>query len=56
MPVVGSTTLQPGEESTLTIPGHAMEGRHRLQVTVESNDPIEPQKKLYFNFEMMAEQ
>jgi uncharacterized membrane protein len=47
---VGSTTLQPGEESTLSIEtapaGGHMLGAHLFEITVKSNDPVEPEKKL----------
>jgi uncharacterized membrane protein len=47
---VGSTTLQPGEESTLSIEtapaGAHMSGAHLFEITVRSNDPVEPEKKL----------
>ena len=55
-PAVGSATLQPGEESTLSIEtapadGHLV-GSHLFEITVESNDPVEPEKilrlKAYF--------
>ncbi len=52
-PVVDSKTLQPGEESTLLIkdtahPGGGMhKGPHEFEITVKSNDPVEPEKKLY---------
>ncbi len=55
-PVVGSRTLQPGGESTLTIPEHHMEGRHIFEITVKSNDPVEPEKKIYFKFEIVLEE
>ena len=55
-PVVGSTTLQPGEESTLLIgtTAHHGEGPHEFEITVKSNDPVEPEKKLYLtvNFQV----
>lgn len=50
IPVVGATTLQPGEESTLLIGEtvHHGTGSHQFEITVKSNDPVEPEKKLYF--------
>ena len=58
MPVVGSTTLQPGEESTLVVgqtQHHGM-GPHEFEIIVKSNDPVEPEKKLYLtvNFQRNA--
>lgn len=50
---MGSTTLEPGEEGTLTIPEHNHEGKHLFEITMESNDPVEPRKKIYFSFETM---
>ncbi len=49
IPVVGATTLQPGEESTLLIgeTAHHGTGSHQFEITVKSNDPVEPEKKLY---------
>ncbi len=47
---MGSTTLQLGEESTLSIEtapaGGHMTGAHLFEITVRSNDPVEPEKKL----------
>lgn len=47
---MGSTTLQPDEESTLSIEtapaGAHMSGAHLFEITVRSNDPVEPEKKL----------
>ncbi len=40
--VVGSTTLQPGETTNLTVTlhmGKGMGGKHLFEVTVNSNDP-----------------
>lgn len=51
MPVVGSTTLQPGEVSTVTIAEHPRTGPHILEVTVESNDPEEAEKKIYIRLD-----
>ena len=47
--------LQPGEESTITLPKHIMEDPHLYEVTVETNDPMEPVKKLYLRFEAIPE-
>ena len=49
IPVVGPRTLQPGEESTILIgeTAHRSAGLHEFEITVESNDPVEPEKKLY---------
>ena len=47
---MGSTTLQPGEQSTLFIEtapaGGHMSGAHLFEITVKSNDPVEQEKKL----------
>jgi hypothetical protein len=48
--------LQPGEESTITIPAHTMEDPHLFEITVESNDPAEPVKKLHLRFEVIPEE
>ncbi len=57
--VVGSTTLQPGEESNIIIDnyvmGHYMEGIHLFEITVKSNDPIEPEKKLRLEIDYVLE-
>jgi hypothetical protein len=48
---VSSTTLEPGEEGTLLIgeePHHGA-GWHEFEIIVESNDPVEPAKKLYLS-------
>lgn len=57
-PVVGSTTLQPGEESTLLIgeTEHHMIGLHVFEITVRSNDPVEPDKKLYLEVSFQPEE
>jgi len=47
--------LQPGEESTITLPAHTMEDPHLFEVTVESNDPTEPEKKVYLSFEVVPD-
>ena len=41
--------MQPGEEGTLLIgeTPHHRAGWHEFEITVESNDPVEPEKKLY---------
>jgi len=46
-PVVYPTTLQPGDEGTLRIQKSYREGLHLFEITVKSNDPVEPEKKLY---------
>ena len=53
--VVGSTTLQPGEETVLTLPllmgmHQGMGGPHLFAVDVRSNDPLEPVKTLRWRF------
>jgi len=45
--------LQPGEESTIVIPAHTMDLPHVYEITVESNDPVEPEKKVYLSFEVL---
>jgi hypothetical protein len=50
--VVGPTTLQPGDESTVrvtapTVQQMQVSGPHLFQYTVKSNDPVEPEKILY---------
>ena len=47
--------LQPGEEGTITIPRHTMEGMHLFEVTVESNDPVEPVKKAHVRLEIVPD-
>ena len=47
--------LQPGEESTVMIPAHTMDGPHLFEITVESNDPAEPEKKVYLSFEVLRD-
>lgn len=44
--VVGQTTLQPGESTTMNVPfrmGPGMGGPHRFEITVSSDDASEPQ-------------
>ena len=50
-PVVGTATLQPGDEGTLQIGAPSVEemgmsGLHLFEIKVKSNDPVEPVKKL----------
>ena len=47
--------LQSGEESTIMVPGHTMKGVHRFEITVESNDPVEPEKKILLKFNIIRE-
>jgi hypothetical protein len=35
--------------------GHEMAGTHLFEITVESNDPVEPQKKLYLKIDYVLE-
>ena len=51
MPVVGSTILQPGEESTLIIAQHPRTGPHLFEVPVISNEPAEAEKKIYLRLD-----
>ncbi|MDZ7261268.1 MAG: hypothetical protein ONB05_04080, partial [candidate division KSB1 bacterium] len=49
-PVVSSTTLRPGQTATLTAPftmHEGMGGPHTFEITILSNDPQQPQKKVY---------
>jgi len=51
-PVVGPTTLQPGDEGTVrvktpTVQEMNMAGLHVFKITVKSNDPVEPNKILH---------
>jgi len=46
---VGSTTVKPGETTTLSFTTHMMEGMdgpHLFEVRVSTNDPVEPLQKL----------
>jgi hypothetical protein len=46
---VGSTTVKPGEATTLSFETHMMEGMggpHLFEVTISTNDPVEPLQKL----------
>jgi hypothetical protein len=46
---VGSTTVKPGESTTLSFTTHMMEGMggpHLFEITVLTNDPAEPLQKL----------
>jgi hypothetical protein len=45
--VVGQTTLQPNESTTMTVPfrmGQGMAGPHKFEITITSNDPEAPHK------------
>ncbi len=33
-----------------------MEGLHIFEITVKSNDPVEPEKKIFFRFEIVPEE
>ncbi len=35
------------------IPAHTMDDPHVYEITVESNDPVEPEKKVYLSFEVL---
>lgn len=53
--VVGSTTLGPGETTTLALPlfmgmHRTMGGPHLFAVDIRSNDPVEPVKTLRWRF------
>ncbi len=47
--------LQPNEESSIIIidyvMGNQMEGIHLFKYTVESNDPVEPEKNIYLKID-----
>ena len=49
---MGATTLQPGEESAVTVPAHKMTGAHLFEISVTSNDPVEPVKVITIRFVM----
>ena len=51
-PLVGPTTLQPGDEGTVrvktsTVQDMSVAGPHLFEITVKSNDPVEPNNNLY---------
>ncbi len=53
--VVGSTTLQPGEATTLSLPllmgmHEGMGGPHVFAVDIRSNDPVTPVQTLRWRF------
>lgn len=53
--MVGSTTLQPGERTTLELPllmgmHKGMSGPHLFAVDIRSNDPVEPVKTVRWRF------
>jgi len=37
------------------IPAHTMDDPHLYEITVESNDPVEPEKKVYLRFEVLRD-
>lgn len=46
---MGSTTVEPGVATTLSFTTHMMEGMggpHLFEITVQTNDPVEPVQKL----------
>jgi len=48
-PVVGSTTIKPGEKSKISFESvmhQGMGGPHLFEITVRCNDPVEPEHKL----------
>lgn len=48
-PVVGSTTIEPGQKTTLSFDTHMMEGMggpHLFEVNLSTSDPVEPLQKL----------
>ncbi len=53
--MVSSTTLQPGESATLTLPAlmgmhQGMGGPHAFAVDIRSNDPAGPVKTVRWRF------
>ena len=55
--MVGSTTLQPGEHTTLELPlfmgmHRGMGGPHVFGVVIRSNDPSEPVKTVRWAFDV----
>jgi len=47
--VVGTTTLQPGQSTSINIAfamHEGMGGPHHFVGTIKSNDPLEPEKKV----------
>lgn len=49
---MGSTILQPGEKGTITIPRHEMTGKHIFEISVHSNDPVNPVTVLTLKFDI----
>ncbi len=50
--------MQPGDEGKIEIDytmGHEMEGTHRFEMIVTSNDPVEPQITLYLQIDYVME-
>ncbi len=50
--------MQPGDEGRIQIDyimGHEMEGTHLFELTVTSNDPVEPQQKLTLKIDYVLE-
>ena len=46
---MGSTTIKPGEKTTLSFETHmmtGMDGPHLFEITVPTNDPLQPAQKL----------
>jgi hypothetical protein len=47
---VGSTTVEPGGKTTISFDTHMMEGMggpHTFEISVRTDDPVEPLQKLY---------
>ena len=38
------------------MPAHTMEDPHLYEITVQSNDPAEPEKKVYLSFEVLPDE
>jgi hypothetical protein len=50
--------VQPGGEGKVEIDyvmGHEMEGTHRFEMVVTSNDPVEPESRLYMQISYVTE-
>lgn len=53
--MVGATTLKPGEATTMELPlfmgmHRGMGGPHLFAMDILTNDPIEPTKTVYWQF------
>lgn len=53
--MVGATTLQPGQETTLTLPLYmgmhqGMGGAHQYAIDIRTNDPVAPLRTVVWRF------